>query len=139
MEWLQAEKPGNSEVMPEAYELQPSPKGKKLVPELPIHKILNQPSIERHIEQTPEQIEEKKEEEDKVSLEDGWGQDEVSISEETPRREKEVTNNLPNEETNNLPKEETNNLPNEEANNSIELSDDENIFNQSNSVHEEVQ
>ena len=55
----------------------------------------------------------------------------MSISEETPRREKEVTNNLLNEETNNL--------PNEEANNSIELSDDENIFNQSNSVHEEVQ
>lgn len=96
MEWLTVEKPVGNEAAAEAYELQPSPKEKKLVPELPLHKVFKQSSVERHIEQTPESIEERKEEEDKVSQEedkvlqeDGWGGDDVSVSEETPRREEE--------------------------------------------------
>ena len=51
--------------------------------------MFKQSSVERHIEQTPEKIEERKEEEDRVSQEEGWGEDDVSISEETPRREEE--------------------------------------------------
>ena len=89
MEWLTGERTGENEAVPEAYELQPSPKEKKLVPELPLHKVFKQSSVERHIEQTPEKIEERREEEDRVSQEEGWGEDDVSISEETPRREEE--------------------------------------------------
>ena len=41
-------------------------------------------SLEKLHEKSSEKIEEKEEEEDKVESEGGWGDDNISLSEETP-------------------------------------------------------